>query len=213
DDTLEKISLINEAGIRSVITTVVSQVNVREIPEIIDMVVQNKAGVFDLTRYSLSKAERMPQIAPYRYRNLLNRCWGKFIEYRNGETVFSLKDPLWTLFLCEKGMFVIPKNLSGRIVYEGCDYGIDHMTILPNGDVYAFPKMENRIGNALATSLYDLFLISMMNTYRKYPFFGKCSKCELPYFCQGFPIANGNFYSADPQCWKASASKGMGYYT
>ena len=34
----------------------------------------------------------------------------------------------------------------------------------------------------------------------------KCSKCELKAWCRGCPaVANGtsgNFYGADPQCWK-----------
>ena len=36
--------------------------------------------------------------------------------------------------------------------------------------------------------------------------FVKCSKCELKAWCRGCPaVANGtsgNFYEADPQCWK-----------
>jgi radical SAM/SPASM domain protein of ACGX system len=216
DATLEKIPIINKAGIGSVITTAVSHANMKEIPEIIDTAVQNKAGIFAFTRYSPSEAERTPQIAPYRYRDILERCWKKFIQYRNGETVFSLKDHLWMLFLYEKGLFAIPKDLSRRIIYEGCDCSIDRMIILPNGDVYSSPEMENRIGNALATSLYDIFLVSILNTCRKYPFFGKCSKYELPYFCRGCPIINcghgGNFYRMDPQCWRISAPEAKGYY-
>jgi radical SAM/SPASM domain protein of ACGX system len=214
DNTLEKIPLINKAGIGSVITTAVSRANMKEIPEIIDTMVQNKARVFTLVRYSPSGTERAPQIAPSGYRNLLDRCWEKFTGYRNEKTVFSLRDHLWKLFFCEKGLFAIPEDLSDRIVYEGCDCGIDRMTILPDGAVYAFPETQNRIGNALATSLYDIFLVSMMNTYRKYPLFGKCLKCELPHLCRGCPsIVRGhaeNFCGADPQCWKISLPDAAG---
>ena len=39
-----------------------------------------------------------------------------------------------------------------------------------------------------------------------YTTFEKCSKCELLAFCRGCPAVasgkDGNFYAADPQCWK-----------
>ena len=45
-----------------------------------------------------------------------------------------------------------------------------------------------------------------MEKYRDYDKFKKCSKCELKAWCRGCPaVANGttgDFYGADPQCWK-----------
>lgn len=45
-----------------------------------------------------------------------------------------------------------------------------------------------------------------MEQYRDYTKFEKCSKCELLAFCRGCPAVasgkDGNFYAADPQCWK-----------
>lgn len=45
-----------------------------------------------------------------------------------------------------------------------------------------------------------------MEAYREYSKFEKCSKCELLAFCRGCPAVasgkDGNFYAADPQCWK-----------
>ena len=42
--------------------------------------------------------------------------------------------------------------------------------------------------------------------YREYDRFIKCSKCELKAWCRGCPAVangtNGDFYGADPQCWK-----------
>ena len=45
-----------------------------------------------------------------------------------------------------------------------------------------------------------------MEAYREYTKFQKCSHCELLAWCRGCPAVaygtNGDFYSADPQCWK-----------
>ena len=42
-------------------------------------------------------------------------------------------------------------------VYEGCNCGNCHLTILSDGAVYACRRMESKVGNALTDDLYDLF--------------------------------------------------------
>lgn len=91
------------------------------------------------------------------------------------------------------------------MVYDGCHCGICHMTILPNGDVYACRRFESKVGNALEESLRDIF-IEKEEVYRDFDKFEKCSKCELRGFCRGCPAVtygtSGSFYGADPQCWR-----------
>ncbi|GHU21257.1 hypothetical protein FACS1894172_20320 [Spirochaetia bacterium] len=50
-ETLEKIPLINNAGIKSVIMTTVSGTNIHEIPMLIDTVVKNHVDIFAFARY------------------------------------------------------------------------------------------------------------------------------------------------------------------
>ncbi len=88
---------------------------------------------------------------------MLEKLWAKFEKYIDVGTTFNLKDNLWNLFLYEKGMFQIPDGLDKSIIYDGCNCGNCHITILPNGDVYACRRMESRIGNVLEDNLYDLF--------------------------------------------------------
>ncbi len=80
------------------------------------------------------------------------------------------------------------------------------MTILPNGDIYACRRVQNgKVGNAFRDRLADVW-ICQMEAYREYSKFEKCSRCELLAWCLGCPAVasgrNGNFYEADPQCWK-----------
>lgn len=145
-------------------------------------------------------------ISPKEYRKFLEVCWKKFEEYKDSETTFNLKDHLWTLFLYEKGLFTIPEGLKDCMIYDGCNCGNCHLTILPNGDVYACRRFESLIGNTFKERMYDIFLGEKMDKYREYRNFEKCSKCELLRFCRVCPaVAYGNthnFYGADPQCWK-----------
>jgi radical SAM/SPASM domain protein of ACGX system len=206
DATLEKISVIRDAGLRSVIMTTVSVVNIAEIPAIIDMVTAHHADVFAFTRYCPARFEKGEPIEPMEYRALLDACWSKFVEYRDSGTTFNLKDHLWTLYLHDKGIFKIPDGLDGQMIYDGCNCGISHLTILPNGDIYACRRMDSVVGNVFANRLADVFISDRMDSYRDYGKFEKCSKCELGRFCRGCPaVAYGyihNPYSADPQCWK-----------
>lgn len=210
DSTIEKLKCLHKAGIRSAVMTTVSGVNAEELPEIIDLVVENKVNVFAFARYVPTSFEKSTHLTPEQYRNLLEACWKKFEEYKDRGTSFNLKDHLWTLLLHEKGIFKIPENLKDDIIYDGCNCSNCHLTILPQGDVYACRRFESNVGNALTEDLFDIFTGKEMESYRDHNKFEKCSLCELRRFCRGCPAVaygyTGNFYGADPQCWKELAS-------
>lgn len=208
DITLEKIACLKRAGIHSVIMTTVSGTNIEEIPDIIDIVVAHKADVFAFARYCPTSREKDISIAPLRYRELLETCDKKFQEYEAAgcETYFNKKDHLWTLYEYETGSFKIPENVEDNMIYGGCNCGNCHLTILPNGDIFACRRVQNsKVGNALEDRLADVWVCEMED-YRDYAKFEKCSRCELLAWCRGCPAVasgkTGNFYAADPQCWK-----------
>lgn len=206
DTTIEKIACIRNAGMDCAIMTTVSGTNKDEIEDIVDLVVEKNADIFAFARYCPTSFEKETHLEPMEYRNLLEKLWAKFETYKDRGTTFNLKDHLWNLFLYEKGLFQIPEGLDKNVMYDGCNCGNCHMTILPTGDVYACRRMESVIGNARKDKMYDLFIGSAMDAYRQYDKFEKCGKCELLRFCRGCPaVAFGythNMYSADPQCWK-----------
>ena len=207
DCTLEKIGVIRKAGIKCVIMSTVSGTNIEEMPDVVDLVVEHKVDIFAFGRYCPTGKDKDTGIEPLAYRDFLDKIWNKYEMYKKQgvNTYFNLKDHLWTLYLYEKGIFKIPENAKKDMVYEGCHCGICHMTILPNGDVYACRRFESKVGNALKEPLYDIFM-TKEEIYRDYEKFEKCSKCELRGFCRGCPAvtygSTGNFYGADPQCWK-----------
>lgn len=208
DCTLQKISCINRAGICSVVMTTVSGANIREVPAIIDTVVQHEAGVYAFARYCPTSEEKQVGIAPDEYRQLLAVCDEKFKAYEAAgcKTWFNKKDHLWTLYEYETGAFKIPKTAREGMIYGGCNCGNCHLTILPNGDLYACRRVQNsRVGSVFEDRIADVWVCEM-EAFRDYQRFQKCSKCELLAWCRGCPAvaggAQGNFYAADPQCWK-----------
>ncbi len=208
ETTLEKIKCINNARIKSVIMTTVSGKNIEEIPDIIDTAVKNEASIFAFARYCPTSEEKDTGIEPLRYRKLLADCNEKYKQYKKQgvKTYFNKKDHLWTLYEYETGEFTIPKNTKNDMIYGGCNCGNCHLTILPNGDVYACRRVQNsKVANVFKDRLADVWVCEM-EKYRDYGKFEKCAKCELLAFCRGCPAVasgkNGDFYAADPQCWK-----------
>ena len=207
--TLDAVPLINASGMDSVIMTTVSRQNYMELPGIIDAAVAAGASIFAFSRYvptSCGKAGSM--LSPQEYRSTLLAADRKFRQYEKAgcRTWFSRKDHLWALLKYEQGEFSIPAGAKEGIMYGGCNCGNSHLTILPNGDVFACRRVANsKCGNIFTQSL-DSIWKGRVEHYRDFAAFSKCSRCELEPWCRGCPaVANGacgSFYAADPQCWK-----------
>lgn len=206
DATVEKIAVLKRNGIRVAVMTTVSGTNIKEIPDIIDLVVENGVDVFAFGRYCPTSDEKSTRIFPEEYREFLDTVWKKFEQHKDSATIFNLKDHLWTLYLYEKGLFKIPQESDSDVIYDGCHCGDCHFTIQPDGDVMACRRFESKVGNLFSKPLYYLWTGAAMNAYREYGRFEKCGKCELLRFCRGCPaVAYGyhhSFYAPDPQCWK-----------
>ena len=207
DCTLEKLTCLKNAGIRTAIMTTVSKTNMNEIPGIIDEVVAAGANVFAFSRYVPSGGELDTSMTAGEYRTLLDKCDKKFAEYEEHgcDTYFNKKDHLWTLHDYETGKFHIPETAEEGMIYDGCHCGNSHLTILPSGDVYACRRVsDSRVGNVYEDKLADIW-IGSMESYREFDKFSKCSKCRLLPWCRGCPAVakgtNGDFYAEDPQCW------------
>lgn len=205
-ETIEAIPCLQRAGMTVAIMATVSKWNYWEMPELIDVVVKHKADVFAFARYCPDADSKDACCSPEAYKWMLEQCWERFERYKGGPTWFNLKDHLWTLFKYEKGLFNPADYPGDDTVYDGCNCGNCHLTILSDGAVYACRRMESKVGNALRNDLYDLFVGEKMDAYRKYEEFEKCSRCELLRFCRGCPAVAygcyGSMYAPDPQCWK-----------
>lgn len=206
-ETIEKIAILRSNHIPSSIMTTVSRTNIGEIPELVDIIVENKVDRFGFARYCPNADDESLMVSPYEYREFLDKMWHKYLQYQDADTLFNLKDHLWKLYLYEEGIFKIDsiKN-DDKIILDGCQCGISHMTVLADGTVYACRRSNTPIGKVPDQSLYDIFFGNKMEQYRQFEKFKACSNCELYAFCRGCPsVANcaiGDFYAKDPQCWK-----------
>lgn len=205
--TVEAIRTIKRSGMWCAVMSTVSKTNMNEIPALIGLADALGGDVYAFGRYCPTAAEKAHDtdmhIPPAEYREFLERCWETYGRHRDSKTTFQLKDHLWALFLYEKGLLKLPQ---GDGVTDGCNCGRNHITILPNGDVYACRRMESKVGNVLQEELTAVWNGNGMNGYRQYDRFIKCSRCELKTVCRGCPAVSYGYthdpYGADPQCWK-----------
>ena len=207
DATLKSLKFFENSSIRTAIMATASKTNYNELPELVDIIVENKVNNFAFARYCPNPDDFDLMISPVEYRNLLDRMWKKFETYKDCNTRFSLKDHLWSLYLYEKGLFTIDDiDNPDDLIIDGCHCGISHITVLADGTVYACRRCTSPIGKVPEESIYDIFFGDKMEMYRNFDDFEHCSKCELKNFCRGCPAVakclTGNFYSKDPQCWK-----------
>lgn len=207
DLTLQKIPIIKASGIRCSIMTTVSEDNIAEIPDLIDVIVENKVDVWSFARYCPTdyKSVNNQGIAPLAYRDFLDKCWAKFTKYKNSKTTFNLKEHLWTLYLYEEGWWKIPQSADTYTIYGGCHCGDCHFTITADGRLMACRRFDSDVGS-YDQNMYEVFYGKKMNYYRQYDKFEKCQRCELLRFCRGCPAVSygysGSYYAPDPQCWK-----------
>ncbi|MEA1909708.1 MAG: radical SAM/SPASM domain protein, ACGX system [Patescibacteria group bacterium] len=204
-NTLESLPKLKRAGIKTAIMSTVSRMNYSEIPELVRMVSKYEVPRYSFGRYCPigKETDESLMMEPLEYKTFLSDMFDVYSELRNRKTHFTLKDHLWKLFLYERGLFSVQK---GSIVMQGCACGIKHLTLLPDGIIYACRRFESPVGNILNQSFRDIFLSEELGKYRKVDMLEGCSDCELLNYCRGcHAVAHGltgNFFSKDPQCWK-----------
>lgn len=210
DSTINALKYFKNSKVRTAIMTTVSKTNINEIPDLLDIIVDNNVGNFGFARYCPNPDDYDLIVSPQEYRNLMDKMWQKYVQYKDRNTSFILKDHLWALYLYEKGLFN-PDEIYNPddFIIDGCHCGINQMNVLADGTVYACRRSETPIGKVPEQSFYDIFTGKEMEKYRCFDKFEHCSKCELKNFCRGCPSVakclTGNFYAKDPQCWKTFA--------
>jgi len=203
--TLEALPQLKHASIKTAIMSTVSRVNSNEIPELVRIISKHGASRHSFGRYCPigKETDEDSMMDPLEYKAFLSNMYNVYSELKDSEIRFTLKDHLWKPFLYEKGLFTVKK---GNIVMQGCSCGIKHLTLLPDGAVYACRRFKSPVGNILNQSFKNIFLSEELGKYRQVDMLEGCNDCELLNHCRGcHAVAHGltgNFFSKDPQCWK-----------
>jgi len=204
DITLEKIKILKNNKIKVNIMSTVSKINYHELPEVARLVSTTGVDKYTFARYCPTDNDIEQSIPPFEYKQFLEKMYNVYSELSHCGTKFILKDHLWKLFFYERGEF---RTMSdNNTVYDGCGCGINHITLLEDGTVYACRRFISPIGNINDFDFYTIFFGEQLSYYRNIDNLEKCSKCELFNYCRGCHAVSagvyGDFFKPDPQCWK-----------
>lgn len=208
--TLETIPMIVHSGIISVIMMTISEMNYKELAEVMDAVEEAGADIFSFARYVPTSDEKTVGIPPLEFRKVLDTYAKKRSEAlrRGSFTRFVIKDHLLTLYYYEEGKFRLPEyeHKPGNHMPAGCHCGNGMLTVLPDGTVMVCRRMESSVlGNIFTGDLADMWE-KAKKTYRRYDEFELCGRCKLSPWCRGCPAiaaaTSGSFLGRDPQCWR-----------
>jgi radical SAM/SPASM domain protein of ACGX system len=211
--TLEKLPLLKRYGIKTTIMTTLSRLNIREIPQIIDLVIQEGVDFFDFRRFvPIGNGEMLKEaafISPQEFRELLESVEEKIGSAKGTITTrFAKGDPLWALFYWEKGVFHPGDHKD--LIWGGCTLGSRGLTILEDGKVLACRRLlasVGEVGKVPDQRLRDIFITSpRLNKLRNFERVRKCNTCPLFPYCRGCRAVAcaiaGDYFAPDPQCWK-----------
>ena len=208
--------MIRRAGIRPIIMSTVSKINYREIPALIKLLADKKIYSYDFARYAPTHGDAEHNIGPTESRKFLARVWRAYDKLKNKGVRFHFKDHLWKPFFLEEGLAALPEKRAQRVA-DGCHCGQTHLTLLPDGTVYACRRFDSPVGRSPDQPFYYIWHSAKMNQYRQVEKITGCKDCELLYYCRGCPAVaygtSGSFFAGDPQCWRIKRNISPGLKT
>ena len=209
DITFEKIKMLKKYNLFVELHTTIMEQNIDEIPDLIDIAIQNKVDIFSFERYIAVDKNKPNKIPPLKYREFIDKYYKKVQYYhsQNLQIKFETHDGLKYLYLYEEGILKIPENILKNTFYSGCTFGFHNYVFIDiDGNIYSCGYIEDAMQNIYNDDWENMFNSYKIHQYQKPGKFSKCSKCELLAFCRGCPAVNykvtNDFYSPDPQCWK-----------
>ncbi len=194
-----------------VVLSTISKENYMDIPKLAKLLFSKGVAIYDFTRVvpiGQGIQYEGQQFSPSEYRDFLLSMFYTYLEIKKDDprVMITFKDMLWTPLLSELGLL---KPIRDRqCIQRGCSIGINGLTIDVDGTVYSCRRLEEPVGDIKESTLEEIFINSpKMNEHRKHTDIEGCNQCQFLTICRGcraiaYAVC-GNYYSKDPQCWRA----------
>lgn len=209
EKSLDALTMLSDVGLEK--TFAMYNVSKENISHLIDTYkTVNDLGIYGFVFarvVCLGDAKDMDlQISPLEYRGHIKKLDDLIggVENRRGknQTRVIMKEPLWSLYNHEKGVL---NNLE--LIEGGCQIGINVLSVLADGTVYACRRMPSEIGKVPEQDFTEIFFNNeLLNKFRNFENYQKCKSCDVVNHCRGCPAVSygqtKDYFSPDPQCWK-----------
>lgn len=207
-EILKTMKLIREgSSITPVVMSTLCKENMNDMEKIVDYSCQNGAKLVAFARLvpiGSGKEIRDGSLSIEEFKKSFEILSRKEREVGN-KIKIGHKDPLWSLYEYEKGIFK-PEKCKDCII-SGCSIGWSGMSVLADGTVLPCRRLPLKIGNLSEQTIRDVFVDStVLDEIRDVNNIEKCNGCELRSYCRGCRAVayalKGDYLAADPHCWK-----------
>ncbi|CCQ91128.1 Radical SAM domain protein, putative Coenzyme PQQ synthesis protein E [Nitrospina gracilis 3/211] len=203
EKSMEAFDILNDVGVDFLIQMSVSDMNYKEIPDVIAYAEKIGAVAFNL--YFLvctGRGQGNTDISNAAYEEALKILYQEQMKYKGRLMINSKCAPQYKRVVYEND----PDSVYQRTYAGGCPAGTHYSRISPEGDLTPCPFIAESVGNLKSDTFQNLWYNApLMNQLRERKGLdGKCGSCEFSAMCSGCRARafaeTGNYMAEDPSC-------------
>jgi len=203
ESSMEAFDILNEVGVDFLIQMSVSDMNYKEIPEVVAF--SEKIGAIAFNLYFLvctGRGQGNTDISNAAYEEALKTLYEQQMKYKGRLMINSKCAPQYKRVVYEND----PDSVYTRTYTGGCPAGTYYSRISPEGNLTPCPFIEESVGSLKTNTFKDLWdnapLMKQLRDRKKLE--GKCGTCEFSSMCSGCRARafaeTGNYMAEDPSC-------------
>ena len=203
EHSMEAFNVLSEVGVDFLIQMSVSDMNYKEIPDVVAFT--EKIGAIAFNLYFLvctGRGQGNTDISNEAYEEALKMLYEQQMKYKGRLMINSKCAPQYKRVVYEND----PDSVYTRTYSGGCPAGTHYSRISPEGNMTPCPFIEESIGSLKTSSFKELWDNAplMVQLRDRKQLEGKCGTCEFSSMCSGCRARafaeTGNYMSEDPSC-------------
>ena len=203
EHSMEAFNVLNEVGIDFLVQMSVSEMNYKEIPDVVAFT--EKIGAIAFNLYFLvctGRGQGNTDISNEAYEEALKLLYEQQMKYKGKLMINSKCAPQYKRVVYEND----PDSVYTRTYSGGCPAATHYSRISPEGNLTPCPFIEESVGNLKSNSFKDLWenapLMKQLRERKNLE--GKCGTCEFSAMCSGCRARafaeTGNYMATDSTC-------------
>lgn len=203
ENSMQAFEVLNEVGIDFLIQMSVSEMNYKEIPEVVAFAEKIGAVAFNL--YFLvctGRGQGNTDISNEAYEEALKTLYDLQMEYKGRLMINSKCAPQYKRVVYEND----PDSVYTRTYSGGCPAATHYSRISPEGNLTPCPFIAESVGSLKTSTFKDLWFNAplMKDLRERKNLEGRCGTCEFSSMCSGCRARafaeTGNYMAEDPSC-------------
>lgn len=203
EHSMEAFNILNEVGVDFLIQMSVSDMNYKEIPEVVAF--SEKIGAIAFNLYFLvctGRGQGNTDISNEAYEEALKMLYDLQMEYKGRLMINSKCAPQYKRVVYENDS----ESVYTRTYTGGCPAATHYSRITPEGDLTPCPFIDEKVGSLKTSTFKELWTQSplMLQLRDRDKLEGRCGSCEFSAMCSGCRARafaeTGNYMAQDPSC-------------